>query len=93
MARARCLQRVADRPEPRVLTGRGVAMLLGRLVTPQRIVGVRLDDGTRLRAREVVLAAGAMHSPRLLQRYLSSRAACSTCRSHGSQAATSSSTC
>jgi choline dehydrogenase-like flavoprotein len=31
---------------------------------------VRLDDGTELRAREVVLAAGAMHSPRLLQRYL-----------------------
>jgi choline dehydrogenase-like flavoprotein len=31
---------------------------------------VRLDDGTELAARETVLAAGAMHSPRLLERYL-----------------------
>jgi choline dehydrogenase-like flavoprotein len=53
-----------------VLTGRAVAALVGAAGDPTRIVGVRLDDGTELRAREVVLAAGAMHSPRLVQRYL-----------------------
>jgi choline dehydrogenase-like flavoprotein len=35
----------------------------------RRIAGVQLADGTVLRARAVVLAAGAMHSPRLLARY------------------------
>jgi choline dehydrogenase-like flavoprotein len=32
-------------------------------------VAVRLEDGTVLRARAVLLAAGALHSPRLLQNY------------------------
>jgi hypothetical protein len=31
---------------------------------------VRLADGSVLRARAVLLAAGALHSPRLLQTYL-----------------------
>ena len=64
------LARVAAAPNLTMLTGRGVAALLGAPGEPRRIVGVRLDDGTALRAREVVLAAGAMHSPRLLERYL-----------------------
>jgi choline dehydrogenase-like flavoprotein len=55
-----------------VLTGRAAASFLGAVDQAQRIVGVRLEDGTELRAREVVLAAGAMHSPRLLERYLRS---------------------
>jgi choline dehydrogenase-like flavoprotein len=66
------LARVTGEPNLRVLTGRAVAMLVGAAGAPERIVGVRLDDGTELRAREVVLAAGAMHSPRLLQRYIAS---------------------
>jgi choline dehydrogenase-like flavoprotein len=66
------LARVAGQPKLRVLTGRAVAKLVGAVGAPARIVGVRLDDGTELRAREVVLAAGAMHSPRLLQSYLAS---------------------
>ena len=64
------LARVQGAPNLRVMTGRGVAALLGTPGAPERIAGVRLDDGTELRAREVVLAAGAMHSPRLLQTYL-----------------------
>jgi len=64
------LARVAGMANLRMLTGRAVASLIGAPGAPERVVGVRLDDGTELRAREVVLAAGAMHSPRLLQRYL-----------------------
>jgi choline dehydrogenase-like flavoprotein len=64
------LARVAAAPNLTMLTGRAVAALVGAPGRPERIAGVRLDDGTELRAREVVLAAGAMHSPRLLERYL-----------------------
>jgi len=64
------LTRVAHAPNLTMLTGQAVASLVGAAGRPQKIVGVRLDDGTEVRAREVVLAAGAMHSPRLLQRYL-----------------------
>jgi choline dehydrogenase-like flavoprotein len=66
------LARVCNAPNLHVLTGRAVDALVGAADAPQRIVGVRLEDGTQLRARETVLAAGAMHSPRLLQRYLAS---------------------
>ena len=64
------LARVEGAPNLRVLTGRAVAALVGTPGMPERIAGVRLEDGTELCAREVVLAAGAMHSPRLLQGYL-----------------------
>ena len=37
---------------------------------PQRIAGVVCADGARHEAATVVLAAGALHSPRLLQAYL-----------------------
>ncbi|WP_180970709.1 FAD-dependent oxidoreductase [Burkholderia sp. WAC0059] len=37
--------------------------------TPAQIVGVRCKDGREFRASTVLLAAGALHSPRLLQRY------------------------
>jgi choline dehydrogenase-like flavoprotein len=35
-----------------------------------RIDGVRLKNGESLRAKAIVLAAGALHSPRLLSRYI-----------------------
>lgn len=54
----------------RILTGQPVRQLIGDDTDPCRIVGVRLADGQRLRAGHILLAAGAMHSPRLLQRYL-----------------------
>ncbi len=38
--------------------------------TPTRITGVRCGDGSAYRADTVILAAGAMSSPRLLQDYL-----------------------
>jgi len=56
-----------------VLTGRAVIDLVGDTADATRIVGVRLDDGTELRGDAILLAAGALHSPRLLQTYLESR--------------------
>jgi choline dehydrogenase-like flavoprotein len=53
-----------------MITGRSVTALVGSAGDARRVRGVRLDDGTTLEAREVLLAAGAMHSPRLVERYL-----------------------
>ena len=66
------LRAVRDNRDLTLLTGRSVTELLGLPGDPARISGVRLDDGTELHGRAVVLAAGALHSPRLLQRYLTS---------------------
>jgi choline dehydrogenase-like flavoprotein len=64
------LARVRHLPNLTIVTGRAVSALVAMRGRPQRVSGVRLDDGTELEAREVVLAAGAMHSPRLLEQYL-----------------------
>jgi choline dehydrogenase-like flavoprotein len=53
-----------------ILTGDPVVDLLGDAGDPLRVRGVRLKGGRTLQAKAVVLAAGALHSPRLLQRYL-----------------------
>jgi choline dehydrogenase-like flavoprotein len=66
------LARVAHLPNLTLLHGSTVASLLAAPARPKRVVGVRLDDGREFYAREVVLAAGAMHSPRLLERFLAS---------------------
>ncbi len=64
------LRRVQDMPILSVQTGRAVAELLGDPNDASRIEGVQLEDGTQFRGRAVILAAGALHSPRLLQRYI-----------------------
>jgi choline dehydrogenase-like flavoprotein len=46
--------------------------LLGDRASPTVVQGVRLRDGREFRASQVLLAAGALHSPRLLARYLRS---------------------
>jgi choline dehydrogenase-like flavoprotein len=49
------------------------AEVVGLLPSPTRrgaVGGVRLKGGEILRARAIVLAAGALHSPRLLSRYV-----------------------
>ena len=55
-----------------LITNAEVAHLLGAPGSRRTINGVRLKDGRELRAPCVLLAAGALHSPRLLARYLSS---------------------
>lgn len=54
----------------RIRTGAEVEALLAAPDDRRRIVGVRLRNGREYRARHVLLAAGALHSPRLLLRYL-----------------------
>ncbi len=53
---------------PPGLTVRGGAEVGDLLLDGDRVTGVRLRDGTAVRAREVVLAAGAVGTPHLLLR-------------------------
>jgi choline dehydrogenase-like flavoprotein len=53
-----------------LLVNAEVTALLGSTRSPNAVSGVRLADGRELRASRVMLAAGALHSPRLLARYL-----------------------
>jgi choline dehydrogenase-like flavoprotein len=64
------LDRVHGRDNLTVLTGNAVRTLLPVAGAPLRIAGVECEDGTRYQAEKVLLAAGALHSPRLLQSYL-----------------------
>lgn len=64
------LSRLRDMPNVSLMTGVAVVDLIGRPGNPQRVTGVRLEDGRALHADAVLLAAGALHSPRILARYL-----------------------
>jgi choline dehydrogenase-like flavoprotein len=64
------LQPVLGAANLTILSGRAVTELIGDACDATLIKGVRLDDGTELQAGQVLLAAGALHSPRLLQKYL-----------------------
>jgi len=54
-----------------LLTNAEVVGLIGDPAFPVAVRGVRLRDGRVFRGRSILLAAGALHSPRLLSRYLS----------------------
>jgi len=67
----RCLlDRVRSRPNLEILTGKAVRGLLPGVRGATMLAGVECEDGTRYYADSVLLAAGALHSPRLLQSYL-----------------------
>lgn len=66
------LSRLKSMPNVSLLTGVAVAELVGKPGSPHRITGVRLEDGRLLQADSVLLAAGALHSPRIFGRYLES---------------------
>lgn len=51
-----------------LLTVRGDALVDRLLFADKRVVGVQLSDGEQLRADEVVLSAGVIHSPTILMR-------------------------
>jgi choline dehydrogenase-like flavoprotein len=64
------LDPIADAANFQLRSGIEVAALLADPRDPARIVGVRTQDGQIFKAPRVVLAAGALHSPRILARYL-----------------------
>jgi choline dehydrogenase-like flavoprotein len=64
------LARVQAMPGVALETNAEVTELLPAGTSTTRIGGVRLADGTVRRGAAVLLAAGALHSPRLLERYL-----------------------
>jgi choline dehydrogenase-like flavoprotein len=70
VAQSSFLERVSGLDNLSVLTGHAVDGLIGSADDPTHIAGVRLGDGRELRGAAVLLAAGALHSPRLLQSYL-----------------------
>lgn len=63
------LDHIADHPNFEIRTQCEVTDLLPATQSSSRVGGVRLDSGEELRASTVLLAAGALHSPRLLARY------------------------
>ena len=64
------LDRIRDKPNVTISAGRPVRTLLGDDTAPHRITGVVTADGVTLKARSVLLAAGALSSPQLLANYL-----------------------
>lgn len=64
------LKPILDHANYTLATGKEVTDFLCEENTPTQIVGVRCTDGSRYRANHVILAAGALSSPRLLQQYL-----------------------
>jgi choline dehydrogenase-like flavoprotein len=57
-------------PAFKLVTGAEVEALLPAAGDSLRIAGVRLADGREFTARHILLAAGALHSPRLLEKHL-----------------------
>ncbi|MEO8627342.1 MAG: GMC family oxidoreductase [Betaproteobacteria bacterium] len=68
------LDRVRQKSNLTIATGKAVRKLLPAAGDPLRIAGVECEDGTCFLGDTVLLAAGALHSPRLLQTYLESSA-------------------
>ena len=64
------LARARQSPNLTLIAGVAVDDLVADREMPTRIRGVHLTDGRTLRARCVLLGAGALHSPRLLQRHV-----------------------
>ena len=69
-AESSLLARVRGKPNLVILTGKAVSGFIPAAGDATRVAGVECEDGTRHEAEVVVIAAGALHSPRLLQSYL-----------------------
>ncbi|MDX1430921.1 MAG: GMC family oxidoreductase [Gammaproteobacteria bacterium] len=64
------LVKVREQPNLRLVTGNPVVAFFSAANSARRIAGVICHNGARYEGKVVLLAAGAMHSPRLLQRHL-----------------------
>jgi len=87
-AETRLISRIRNKPNVAVVTGAPVASLLGDDLAPHKITGVITEDGAVYRARAVILAAGALSSPRLLQQYFEKQVLPARCRLRPRLAAT-----
>jgi choline dehydrogenase-like flavoprotein len=65
----RFLDRVKTNANLTIHTGKKVVNLVADTDNPYKVAGVACDDGSQYQSSVVMLAAGALHSPRLLQRY------------------------
>ncbi len=63
------LNLILDRPNVDLIGNLSVTELLSQS-DATKISGVRMSNGVTIQGRTVLLAAGALHSPRLLQRYI-----------------------
>ena len=73
-AQSAFLERAGGANRLTTLAGAPVASLLHAPGNVGRVAGVRTTDGREFRARATLLAAGALHSPRLLQQYVDQHA-------------------
>jgi choline dehydrogenase-like flavoprotein len=64
------IDRVRHRPNFHLRTRKAVIGLLPKNGSPAEVEGVICADGSRFNGKSICLAAGALHSPRLVQRYL-----------------------
>lgn len=64
------LDRVKGRSNLEIITGNPVVTFKSEEGAPHRINGVVCEDGRVFNAKVVLLAAGALHSPRILQAYV-----------------------
>jgi choline dehydrogenase-like flavoprotein len=71
-AQSAFLDALKTSPNVQIRCGAEVVALLPAASGRGTVDGVRLRDGEVLRAKAIVMAAGAMHSPRLLSRYATS---------------------
>jgi choline dehydrogenase-like flavoprotein len=69
-AENRFLDRVRGKPNLEILTGKKVIALQPAASGATRVSGVQCEDGSQYEADIVLLAGGALHSPRLLQTYV-----------------------
>jgi len=64
------IDRVKSNPKFMMITGKKVVAIKQDKTNAARVCGVECEDGSTYEADAVLLAGGALHSPRLLQRYL-----------------------
>jgi choline dehydrogenase-like flavoprotein len=64
------IDHIRDRPNFTLIAGNPVSDLIATPGDPRTVIGVKCADGSTYEAGSVVLAAGAMTSPRILQDYL-----------------------
>lgn len=64
------LDRVKAKPNLQIITGKKVVALKAAPGMANRVAGVACEDGTEYQADVVLLAGGALHSPRLLRAFV-----------------------